>query len=138
MYQLSVRSRMELEHYLLDEYPNQLNRDAMCATCSELVTKGGECGSQDCNARMHDHCARLTARRECPNCRAAWTEQSVRKIGPEAPATRAQDSSSEESEQEEDEQHAAKPESDEDELEDDDSTAQQNTSSKRKAVRPRK
>ena len=39
MYQLSTRARTELEHYLSEEYPNQMNRDFECKVCNEMVMK---------------------------------------------------------------------------------------------------
>ena len=39
MYQLSSRARMELEHYLIEKYPRQANKDYECKICNELVMK---------------------------------------------------------------------------------------------------
>ena len=46
MYQLSSRARMELEHYLVEEYPRQANKDYECKICNELVMKVGEMRSR--------------------------------------------------------------------------------------------
>lgn len=39
MYQLSSRTRMELEHYLTEEFPRQTDKDYECKICNELVMK---------------------------------------------------------------------------------------------------
>lgn len=39
MYQLSARARMELEHYLAEQYPAQMDKDFECKACNEMVMK---------------------------------------------------------------------------------------------------
>jgi hypothetical protein len=39
MYQLSSRARAELQYYLVEEYPNQMDKAYECKTCSEHVMK---------------------------------------------------------------------------------------------------
>lgn len=39
MYQLSSRARMELEHYLAEQYPNQMDKEFECKVCNEIVMK---------------------------------------------------------------------------------------------------
>lgn len=39
MYQLSSRARMELEHYLAEEFPDQMDKAFECKVCNEIVMK---------------------------------------------------------------------------------------------------
>lgn len=39
MYQLSSRARMELEHYLAEQYPSQMDKVFECKVCNEIVMK---------------------------------------------------------------------------------------------------
>ena len=39
MYQLSARARMELEHYLVEQYPNHMDKEFECKACKEMVMK---------------------------------------------------------------------------------------------------
>ncbi|KAK9898668.1 hypothetical protein P389DRAFT_36855 [Cystobasidium minutum MCA 4210] len=87
MYQLSARARMELEHYLAEQYPAQMDKDFECKACNEMVMKGVACPQEDCIMRMHDHCARSYFSRNrpiCPACKSAWEPEEARVIGPEA------------------------------------------------------
>merc|ERR1712093_493569 len=86
MYTLSARSRMELEHYLTEKFPRQASKDYECRICNEIVMKGRECTTENCNTRMHDHCGRSWAARQnantlkCPKCReVSWVPERLTK-----------------------------------------------------------
>ncbi|KAJ3046767.1 hypothetical protein HK097_000529 [Rhizophlyctis rosea] len=76
---LSLRTLLELQQYLKTRHPDTLED---CTICMEIVTTFAErCGTENCSARLHQHCANkyLGERREggrCPSCQEAW--QGVR------------------------------------------------------------
>lgn len=87
-YALSTRSLVELEVYLRRTYENDVPE---CSYCTELVTLGVACNSDDrsCRAVLHRHCYDLLRRSpnnfKCPLCKADWTQGgAVRKIGEDA------------------------------------------------------
>lgn len=88
MYQLSTRSKVELEDYLSKEYPVRCGKHFNCSMCRELVTKGVQCDTAGCKARMHEHCKRSYSQRHgrilCPTCKQQWVDDALVKIGPDA------------------------------------------------------
>ncbi|KAJ3044907.1 Non-structural maintenance of chromosomes element 1 [Rhizophlyctis rosea] len=71
---LSLRGVLELQTYLKNQYPDTLED---CTICLEIVTTNAErCGTDNCTARLHQHCARKyfanRAERRCPACQEEW------------------------------------------------------------------
>ncbi|OCH95004.1 hypothetical protein OBBRIDRAFT_746510 [Obba rivulosa] len=81
-YSLSIRSLMELQDYLKNNYPEEIFE---CTICSEVITRGIRCYSPNCQSRMHHHCYNLykAGKHVCPTCGTSWSgEVNVKKLKP--------------------------------------------------------
>ena len=73
---LTPRTLMEFDHYIQDQYPEDCVK---CNLCHKLVVKGQNC--QQCEVRLHIHCAGKFFRpgcNECPSCKQEWPYEIVR------------------------------------------------------------
>ncbi|KAJ3163452.1 hypothetical protein HDU86_000031 [Geranomyces michiganensis] len=72
---MSLRTLLELQTYLKQEYPDRVHE---CTMCMEIVTSDYErCDTANCQTRLHAFCANgYFARREahklCPTCQRPW------------------------------------------------------------------
>lgn len=67
----------EMETYLKQEFGDELRS---CYMCTQTCIKGQTCANQNCNVKLHYHCADKLFNREestinmCPQCSFPWTE----------------------------------------------------------------
>ncbi|KAF9163951.1 hypothetical protein DFQ26_001952 [Actinomortierella ambigua] len=73
-YSLSMRTLLELQTYLKETYPDQIQE---CTLCMDIITKGQRCQVSACAARLHHHCAQRyfqnRTNKACPTCQSQWT-----------------------------------------------------------------
>ncbi|KAG0230948.1 hypothetical protein BGW42_000599 [Actinomortierella wolfii] len=73
-YSLSMRSLLELQTFLKETYPDQIQE---CTLCMDIITKGQRCQVGACAARLHHHCAeryfKNRTNKVCPTCHSQWT-----------------------------------------------------------------
>lgn len=80
-YVMDPRTILELMTYLREQYSDVL-RD--CKMCMEIITMGERCELQNCDVRMHRHCAdTFFSNREasCPSCKTAWSRTNTFGLG---------------------------------------------------------
>ncbi|KAF7725862.1 hypothetical protein EC973_009194 [Apophysomyces ossiformis] len=82
IYLMSTRTIMELQGYLREQYAEYMKD---CTMCLELVTMGERCEHQDCEVRLHRHCAdsyfREHSTMRCPTCSAQWSRANIFGLG---------------------------------------------------------
>ncbi|CCM02353.1 uncharacterized protein FIBRA_04448 [Fibroporia radiculosa] len=81
-YSLSLRTLIELESYLRNNFPDELLE---CTLCEETVTEGIACYTANCKARLHTHCYAKYKRQKqiCPACSVNWSsDANLRKLLP--------------------------------------------------------
>ncbi|XP_064486261.1 non-structural maintenance of chromosomes element 1 homolog [Ornithodoros turicata] len=71
---LSTLSIMEMEPYLQNHFGSSLSR---CHACKRICIKGQTCQAEDCEVKMHFHCAQKlfhgdTTEHGCPACGNRW------------------------------------------------------------------
>ncbi|KAI8818085.1 Nse1 non-SMC component of SMC5-6 complex-domain-containing protein [Fimicolochytrium jonesii] len=71
---LSLRTTLELQTYLKEEYQDRIHE---CTMCMEMVTSDYErCTVANCKARLHAYCSRVYFTRQkvkkCPTCKSPW------------------------------------------------------------------
>lgn len=70
---LSIRSILELGHYIQAMYAEDIT---VCALCKKLVLKGQYCADSDCTVKIHKHCSKRyfkdTKDKKCPKCKTTW------------------------------------------------------------------
>ncbi|KAF9970034.1 hypothetical protein BGZ73_007361 [Actinomortierella ambigua] len=81
-YSLSMRTLLELQTFLKETYPNQIQE---CTLCMDIITKGQRCQVSACAARLHHHCAQRyfqnRTNKTCPTCQSQWTGNMLIGIG---------------------------------------------------------
>ncbi|TPX70567.1 hypothetical protein SpCBS45565_g01637 [Spizellomyces sp. 'palustris'] len=71
---MSLRTILELQTYLKDQYPDRILE---CTLCMEIVTTDYErCNVANCQTRLHSYCSRQYFSRRnqnnCPSCQSEW------------------------------------------------------------------
>ncbi|KAG0171098.1 Non-structural maintenance of chromosomes element 1 [Apophysomyces sp. BC1034] len=81
-YLMNTRTIMELQGYLREQYSDYMKE---CVMCLEIVTMGERCELQDCQVRMHRHCAdnyfREHSNMRCLTCSTQWSRSNVFGLG---------------------------------------------------------
>ncbi|KAI8917198.1 Nse1 non-SMC component of SMC5-6 complex-domain-containing protein [Powellomyces hirtus] len=71
---MSLRTVLELQNYLKEEYGDRIHE---CTLCMEIVTSDYErCSVANCQTRLHVHCSNSyfprQAQKNCPSCQSPW------------------------------------------------------------------
>ncbi|KAI9313481.1 Nse1 non-SMC component of SMC5-6 complex-domain-containing protein [Dichotomocladium elegans] len=83
-YIAAPRCILELQTYLKEQYPDMMKS---CKVCLEVITMGERCELQDCQTRIHRHCAdglfgyTSDENRKCPVCSTLWSRDNTFGIG---------------------------------------------------------